>query len=199
MAGRPLTRARQADAERKLREATTTPTPRRTEPAPYSDDLAPEVIELGRNGFSPAEIADHLAVDEQTLEQWGEAHEALRDAMSRARTACKAWWERQARVAVATGDTRFAAGAWSHLMRAKFPEYDEKRGFTVQIDVSKFVVLNLADSPDERMPGGSKALSDKATVRLPASHTVEGEVISGSVAGETTSAAIGSRGAGPEA
>lgn len=144
MAGRPKTRAKleaeQAqDAALDLATTRTTDIPPRTEPADYSDDLIPELIALSSRGFSPVEVIAHWSIDQETWGQWQDAHPAFSRAVRRARACEQAWWMTSARVAVETNNNRYPAGVWSHVMRARFPEFAD--AVTVNVDLSRQLVL----------------------------------------------------------
>lgn len=120
------------------------PTPPRDHPADLTDPALPdELTALGAIGLSPAQIANHLSLTVDELRDGGEGHPELKRALSRARTAAIAWWEEKARRAVVTDNNRFPAGAWSHIMRAQFPEYAEKQAINVNIDLGRLVTLDL--------------------------------------------------------
>lgn len=178
MAGRSLSAARaQAELER-IREASQTPTEPRTDPIPYTNDLPAEAIALAAIGMPAVEIAAHWAISEETLREWEKAHPALQDALQRARTRAKAWWTRQPRIAIGEKDNKFPAGAWSQQVRALFPEYDDKRGVTVQLDLGNLVVIQRrAPEPlGERAAIDAKPLIEGRTVRLSGSPTGQGSV-----------------------
>lgn len=163
------------------------PTDPRDEPADLTDpELPAEIISLGANGLSDAQIANHLAVTADELRDAKEAHPALKHALSRARTAAIAWWEEKARHAVVTNNNRFPAGAWSHIMRAQFPEYADHSGVTVNLDLSRFVVIHRREPgvlTGSQSPDGANRLESLTTVRLAPSLTpseaLSGEVVSG--------------------
>lgn len=145
------------------------PTEKRSEPIPYSDDLPAECVELGRQGLSEAQIAAHWAIDIETMREWGDQYPALKAALSRARTAMRAWWEEKARSAIVKGDNRFPAGAWSQVMRARFSEYDDKQLAPVVIDLRQLVQIRLPDPaglPVEQRAARPIPLEGHATVRL---------------------------------
>jgi hypothetical protein len=179
------TRERQAiaaasKAERAAALATLTgeplplPTPRRSSPAEYTDAIPGEIIALGANGLTETQIADHLGLDVDALQVMGKAHPAVRDALSRARTAAKAWWEEQARRALITENNRFPAGAWAQVMKARFPDYDDRP--SIQIDLGQLVVINRGrgEPLQERAAGDAKPLIEGRAIRLAHSPTGEG-------------------------
>lgn len=175
MAGSPLRRAR-----RQLREAEqladvqasrpTLPQPRQT-PAQYEPALLDELMTLANQGYATAEIAAHWAISEETLDGWAKTHSELAEALSRARVREKAWWLTKAREAIRDDNNRFPAGAWSHIMRARFPEYDDKRGVTVNVDLSALVRVAIPEPLQERVSDAGKALIEHEPVGLSQSLT----------------------------
>ena len=177
MPGRPKIRERQRLQALIDANATALPHPRRTEPTAYSPDLIPELLDLADQGLAPVEIAAHWAVSEEDLKAWEKAHSDFAVAIRHAYTRAKACWVRWIREAVAKGDSKFAAGAWSHYMRATYPEYDDKKGVTVNLDLGQLVVIQRREPPEplqERMAAGDKPLIEGRTVRLQHSPTAEG-------------------------
>lgn len=181
MAGTPLKRARRE--ERQQHELTTSeatkrpPLPEaRSEPADYHPDLIPELLTLAADGYSTTEIAAHWAISEETLSGWEKAHSELEDALSRARAREKAWWLSRARLAIKNDNNRFPAGAWSHVMRARFPEFDDKDSLTRLLDLGALVVIHRRQPEplQERVVDGAKPLIEGRTVQLPMSPTGEG-------------------------
>ena len=167
MAGRPHTRER--ERLQALREQQTENQPAiipHYEPAAYSDDLIPELLTLGERGLSTAEMAAHWCISEDELKEWENAHHAFAAALRRARTRAKATWERWIREATASGDNRFPAGSWSHYMRAKHPDYEEK-GTTIRVDVTKHLVIVDLRTPE---PVGDRLLTDGKPL-------IEGEIV----------------------
>lgn len=151
------------------------PTERHTTPPEPSDALADEIVALAAVGLTENQTAYHLAMTVEEMAAMGKAHPEIDRALSRARTAALAWWEEQARRALITENNRFPAGAWAQVMKARFPEYDDKSGTTVNIDLGRFVLIDLREQPtDDRLAGDAKPLIEGATVRLEAGPTVAG-------------------------
>lgn len=175
MAGRPLSQARAAAALEAIRAAADTPTPARTSPAEYTPDLCEEAIALADIGMIGAELAAHWAVSEETMTGWEKAHSDFANALHRARTRAKAWWQRQPRLAIREKDNKFPAGAWSQQVRALFPEYDDKRGLQVTLDLGQLVIIQRGQPEPlgERAAHGDKPLIEGRSVRL--DHSLTGE------------------------
>lgn len=178
MAGTPLKRARRE--ERQADQLATYETVRRaalpdprTEPATYHPDLLPELLALAGEGYSATEIAAHWAISEETLQEWAKAHLALAETLNHARAREKAWWLSRARLAIRDDNNRFPAGAWSHVMRARFPEYDDKQ--VIQIDLGQLVIIQRSrpEPLQERTADSAKPLIEGRAVRL--AHGLTGE------------------------
>lgn len=67
-------------------------------PSDYSPFMCDEVVRLGREGKSLAEMAAHLGVSKQTFANWQEGHPEFMEAVSLAKTYAQAWWENAGRV-----------------------------------------------------------------------------------------------------
>ena len=174
MAGRSLSKARaEAELER-IRSASETPTPPRPAPIEYTPDLCEEAIALAGIGMTGAELAAHWAISDETMNAWERAHPAFADALQRARTCARAWWQRQPRLAIREKDNKFPAGAWSQQVRALFPQYDDRQ--TITIDLGALVVIqrNPPEPLGKRAADDAKPLIEGRCVRLPASLTGEG-------------------------
>lgn len=172
MAGRPLSHARFEAEKSRIEAARALPSEPRAEPTDYSPALIPELISLADLGLTEAEIAAHWFVTEDELKEWAKAHVEFRRAMAQARTRAKAWWERSARLAMAERDTRYPAGLFSHVMRARYPEYEEKTAATVHIDLGSLVVISRPEPPTERAVIEAKPLNVRESVKLSNSQTL---------------------------
>lgn len=180
MAGRPLTRAKREQAEAAALQADPATarkqfTPRDT-PADYADDLIEELLSLAAEGYSATEVAAHWAISEETFAMWEKAHKPFADAVSRARAREKAWWLARARLAIRNDNNRFPAGAWSHVMRSRFPEFDDKSGLGALLDIGALVVIQRRQPEPlhERLSDHAKPLIEGECTQLPQSLTGSG-------------------------
>lgn len=184
MAGRPLAQARAAAALEQIRQAHTTPTPRRAQPVTYTTTLCDEAVSLAAIGMTFVEIADHWALSEEELAEMAKAHPELREALQRARTTAKAWWTRQPRLAIGEKDNKFPAGAWSQQVRALFPEYDDKASVQINVgNAERLVIVQRRDPYGEQLTGGQSPGEAKALIEGEASGLGEGPEASGRPAG----------------
>lgn len=156
------------------------PSPRRTAPIEYTDDLPDEAVELGAQGLSDTEIAAHWSIDTDTLREWANGHGELKGALSRARASAEAWWEEKARRALELRDNRFPAGAWAMVMKARFPNYRERLEVNGGIDVTHRLVLVDARGPglvDNQTVTGAKPLKRNKVTQPAASLTGKNQLV----------------------
>lgn len=100
-------------------------------PSTYDPAFCDEVIELGKQGKSPVQIAVALGVPRTTMLSWAEQHEEFSTALTRAKEHEQDWWENAGQTGmVAPG---FNATVWSKSMQARFREdYTERQEQTVK-------------------------------------------------------------------
>lgn len=76
-------------------------------PTDYKPEFCNAVLDLGRQGYSNAEMAAHFGVAKQTFSQWKGVHPEFADAVTRADALAQSWWEAKAREGVV--DNKFNA------------------------------------------------------------------------------------------
>ena len=85
-----------------------------------------EVVDLGKNGKSLAQMASHFDVSRQTIDNWAEHHPKFLEALNRAKAHAQAWWEDKAMNNITNRE--FNAPVWKKSMEARFrEEYTERR------------------------------------------------------------------------
>ena len=95
-------------------------------PSTYNPEYCDEVIELGRQGKSPAQIAATLGVDRQTLHNWADANPEFFAALTRAKTFEQAFWEDEGFKGMKAD--KFNATVWTKSMQARFrDDYTERQ------------------------------------------------------------------------
>ena len=96
-------------------------------PSQYRPEYCERVIELGKEGASPAQMAADLGISHRnTLDDWAEVHPEFSEAYTHARTQAQAWWERKGMNGLEA--ERFNALVWKTSMQARFREdYTERR------------------------------------------------------------------------
>lgn len=95
-------------------------------PTDYRPEFCEQVVELGREGKSHAQIAAALDVARQTLHNWADAHPEFLDAITRARDLAQAWFEDKGQTGLETSG--FNASLWAKQVSARFPDdYTERQ------------------------------------------------------------------------
>ena len=98
-------------------------------PSLYRPEYCERVIELGKEGCSPAEIASDLDVDRATLSNWAEAHPEFLTALMRAKIHEQAWFEKAGKAGMFAD--KFNAQVWAKSVSARFrDDYAERREVT---------------------------------------------------------------------
>ena len=115
-------------------------------PSTYQPDFCDEIVELGKEGKSVAEMAAHFDVSRQTIDNWAAAHPEFLEALTRARTHMQATLERIGFEGLHAKD--FNAAVWKKTMEARFrDDYTERR--EVQSDSRVKVISSEVLSEDE--------------------------------------------------
>jgi len=95
-------------------------------PTKYKPEYCERIIELGKQGYSYAEIAADLEVDKASLYDWAAAHEEFSTALRAAKTYEQAWFEREARSNMKNRD--FNANLWYRSAASRFrDDYTERK------------------------------------------------------------------------
>lgn len=98
-------------------------------PTDYKPEYCEQVIELGKEGKSPAQMAAHFDVCRQTIYNWQDQHPEFLAAFNRAMAHCQNWWEDQGMKGMVAD--KFNANVWTKSMQARFrDDYTERREVT---------------------------------------------------------------------
>lgn len=93
-------------------------------PSKYRPEFCEQIVEMGREGFSFAEMSAGLGATRDTLKNWADQHEDFFVALKQARELSQAWWESQGRTHLINepqGPT-INASLYSRSMAARFPD-----------------------------------------------------------------------------
>lgn len=102
------------------------PRRKRGRPTDYREAYCAQVVKLGRDGKSHAQIAASLGVSRQTLHNWADAHPEFLDAITHARDLAQAWFEDQGQSGLLIPG--FNAALWAKQVSARFPaEYTDRQ------------------------------------------------------------------------
>lgn len=117
-------------------------------PTDYRDSHCAQVIELGKQGKSHAQIAAALDVSRQTMYTWQEKHPEFLDAITRARDLAQAWFEEKGQIGLA--DKTFNAALWDKQVSARFRNEYGKH-LTVAGDPEAPLMSTTDDQIDARL------------------------------------------------
>ena len=113
-------------------------------PSKYNPEYCEIAVELGKQGFSVAEIAAHFEVDKASLYRWQEENPDFALSMSRAKSFEQAWFEREARLNMKNRE--FNTNLWYRSASSRFrDDYTERKetqltganGGAVQIEAKR--------------------------------------------------------------
>jgi len=93
---------------------------KRGRPTKYKPEYCDQVIELGKQGKSIAQMASAFDVDKASIFRWSEESEDFRTALARARAHSQTWWEDQAQKNMS--DRNFNAQLWLKSVASRFRE-----------------------------------------------------------------------------
>jgi hypothetical protein len=125
-------------------------------PSKYKPEYAQQIRELGKLGYSHAQMAAHLGVLVINLRGWAESFPEFRVAFDLAVQDSLAYWETTAHqhMIETPGGPKINTGLWSRSMAARFPrEYSDRSkvevtgnaGGPVQVDVVHDFAQSLMD------------------------------------------------------
>lgn len=128
-------------------------------PTKYDEAMCERVVEMGRQGYSRAEIAAELDINRDTLYRWQHEFPAFSDAVQRAMDLALAWWEKQGRSNLSSKD--FNHGLYKQCMSGRFPaepyrervEHTGKDGGPIETktEASVTTVLDTSKLTDEQL------------------------------------------------
>jgi hypothetical protein len=101
-------------------------------PTDYLPEYCDQVVELGRQGKSHAQIAATLDVSRQTLYNWQAAHPEFLDAIMRARDLAQAWFEDKGQAGL--DSSGFNASLWAKQVSCRFrDDYTDQQNIKADI------------------------------------------------------------------
>ncbi len=95
-------------------------------PSKYDPSYCEEVVELGKEGKSLAQMCSHFDIARSTIDQWAEDNPEFSEALSRAKAHMQAKLEEMGFTGLA--DKNFNAAVWKTTMMARFrDDYTERK------------------------------------------------------------------------
>lgn len=125
-------------------------------PSKYAPAYCAAVIERSSQGWSLAEFAAECGVARSTIDQWGVDYPEFSEALTRAKAAEQAWWERSGREGLTA--ERFNAAVWKKSVEARFrDDYTERseNKTTLAADESVASLLKALDGKTRGLPSRS--------------------------------------------
>lgn len=89
-------------------------------PSRYDSSMCAKVENWGAQGWSFVQIAVELEVTRQTLHNWAKRHPEFFDALTRAREAALAYWERVGEAGITA--EKFNSTVWVKLISSRWPQ-----------------------------------------------------------------------------
>ena len=97
-------------------------------PTLYKPEYCKTVIELGKQGDSPVQMAAYFDVARSTIDRWVMDYPDFAAALTRAKAHSQSWWEKAGREGMYLGGAGFNAAVWKKSMEARFREdYTERQ------------------------------------------------------------------------
>lgn len=98
-------------------------------PTKYKPEYCEQVIELGKEGKSLAQLCSHFDIARSTIDQWAVDNPDFSEALTRAKMHMQAYWEQIAHQNLTNRE--FNAPVWKTTMQARFREdYTERKELT---------------------------------------------------------------------
>ena len=125
-------------------------------PTKYDPAFCDQVIELGRDGASKAEMAAELGVARSTFTLWENEHDEFSVAVKVANDLAQGWWEKKGRSAVFGEVPNFNATAFIFTMKNRFQdewrdkvtnEHTGPNGGPVQVEKIERTIVDPKNKP----------------------------------------------------
>lgn len=115
-------------------------------PTSYRQEYCEQVIALGKEGKSKAQMAARFDVSRQTIDNWADEFPEFLEALSRAMAHAQDWWENAGQEGMFLGRSGFNDAVWKKSMEARFrDDYTEKQEIkhSGDADAPLFVIRDL--------------------------------------------------------
>jgi hypothetical protein len=115
-------------------------------PTDYNPKYCEEVIELGKQGKSLAQMASRFDVARSTIDEWASVHPEFSEALTRAKAHAQAWWEDAGQDGLKAD--KFNAQVWTKSMQARFRDDYTERQQVEQTGKMTVELVRFGDSKD---------------------------------------------------
>jgi hypothetical protein len=138
-------------------------------PTKYKPEYCEQIIQLGKEGKSIAQMASFFDVDKASIFDWAAAHEDFSTALACARAHSQTWWEDKAQQNLASRD--FNAQLWLKSVASRFrDDYTErtqteitgKDGGAVKVETKTIDSRALTPEQREALRGVLMAVKESA-------------------------------------
>lgn len=89
-------------------------------PSAYRPEYCERIVELGKLGYSQAQMAADIGVCKATITVWSREHDSFLNALTLARTYSQCWWEQEAQNGLKNRD--FNSSLWERSVKSRFRE-----------------------------------------------------------------------------
>ena len=138
-------------------------------PSKYKPEFCQQIIELGKQGKSIAQMAAHFDVDKASIFRWMDESEDFRTALARAKAHSQTWWENKAQENM--DNRNFNAQLWLKSVASRFrDDYTErtqteitgKDGGAVKVETKTIDSRALTPEQREALRGVLMAVKESA-------------------------------------
>jgi len=125
-------------------------------PTKYKPEYCEQIIELGKQGKSIAQMASHFDVDKASIFDWDKSHPDFSTALARAKAHSQTWWENTAQQNM--DNRNFNAQLWLKSVASRFrDDYTEQTkteitgrdGAAIKMETTQKLDTSILDS-DQR-------------------------------------------------
>lgn len=118
-------------------------------PTEYKPEFCELVVELGKKGYSEAQIAAEIGVTRKTLKNWEDQYPEFFYWNGLSKEHAQAWWESLAQNQMLAPTPGFSSGLWAKSMSARFrDDYTERTKQEVTGDLSGLTVRFVKGTED---------------------------------------------------
>ncbi|MBX3583564.1 MAG: hypothetical protein KF810_16890 [Rhizobiaceae bacterium] len=121
-------------------------------PSTYLPSYCDDVIKLGKEGKSKAQMASFFDVSRQTIDNWADANPEFLEALNRAMAHCQAWWEDKGQTGMEKAG--FNAAVWKKSVEARFrDDYTERK----EVEHSGEMTVSTKEQRDAAVAAATRA------------------------------------------
>jgi hypothetical protein len=146
--------------------------PARGRPPKYRPQFCDEIIDLGKQGKSMAQMASYFDVSRGTIDVWAEAYPEFLEALKRAQAHAQDYWEQLGRDML-TAD-KFHSAVWTKIMQARFrQDYTEQTKTTIDYNGSVEVRHKVENTSPRQLARAVLSIIEKAAAENASKATEE--------------------------